>query len=139
VLLQCNNPEEASAVHAHEVFGPVATLLPYDESVRTVAAVVRRGGGMLVSSLYGDDREWLSEAVRALAPWHGRLYLGSAKVAGQTIPPGTVMPQLVHGGPGRAGGGEELGGPRGLALYLQRTAVEGDKPIIESLSKSTAG
>src|SRR5205823_10148152 len=97
--------------------------------------IVRRGGGMLMTALYGDDRAFLAEAAAGIAPWVGRLYLGSAKVAGQTIPPGTVLPQLVHGGPGRAGGGEELGGPRGLALVLLRTALQGDKAILDALLK----
>jgi oxepin-CoA hydrolase/3-oxo-5,6-dehydrosuberyl-CoA semialdehyde dehydrogenase len=68
-----------------------------------------------------------------LAPWNGRLFLGSSKLAGHAVGPGTVLPQLVHGGPGRAGGGEELGGLRGLSFYLQRTAISGDKPILEDL------
>ena len=135
VLMQCTNPEGAEAVHTHEVFGPVATLMHYDESVKSAAKLVARGGGMLVTSVYGDDRTFLAEAVAGIAPYVGRIYLGSAKIAGQTMTPGTVLPQLVHGGPGRAGGGEELGGTRGLALYLQRTAVQGDKAIIEHMLK----
>jgi oxepin-CoA hydrolase/3-oxo-5,6-dehydrosuberyl-CoA semialdehyde dehydrogenase len=82
-----------------------------------------------------DDRTWLTEAVRSISPYVGRLFLGSAKIAGQTMSPGTVLPGLVHGGPGRAGGGEELGGVRGMGLYLQRTAVQGDKAILEALLK----
>ena len=68
-----------------------------------------------------------------LAPFHGRVFLGSAKIAEQSPGPGTVLPQLVHGGPGRAGGGEELGGLRGLAFYLQRVALEGSRPVIEKI------
>ena len=131
VLLECTQPDIAEAVHSHEVFGPVSTLMPYDDSVRSVARLVARGGGMLQTSLYGDDRTWLSEAVRAIGPYVGRLFIGSAKIAGQTTSPGTALPQLVHGGPGRAGGGEELGGLRGLSLYLQRTALQGDKAILD--------
>ena len=71
--------------------------------------------------------------VFALAPYHGRLFLGSSKLAGHSVGPGTVLPQLVHGGPGRAGGGEELGGARGLHPYLQRTAISGDRPILDAL------
>ena len=68
-----------------------------------------------------------------VAPWHGRIYLGHPKV--ELSPgPGTVLPQLVHGGPGRAGGGEELGGPRGLAFYLQRTALQGARPVIAKIT-----
>ena len=68
-----------------------------------------------------------------IASHHGRLMFGSEKIADQTPGPGTVLPQLTHGGPGRAGGGEELGGPRGLAFYMQRTAVQGSRPILEAV------
>jgi 3,4-dehydroadipyl-CoA semialdehyde dehydrogenase len=135
VLLRCSNAERAAAIHSYEVFGPCATLLPYDGTPRAAAAIVKRGGGTLVCSLYGDDRDQLAAATHAIAPYTGRLFLGSAKLSGQATPPGTVLPQLVHGGPGRAGGGEELGGPRGLQFYLQRTAIQADKPILETLSK----
>ena len=72
--------------------------------------------------------------VLGLAPYHGRVFMGSAKIAEQSPGPGTVLPQLVHGGPGRAGGGEELGGVRGLAFYMQRVALEGSRPLIEKLT-----
>jgi 3,4-dehydroadipyl-CoA semialdehyde dehydrogenase len=121
------------AVHAHEVFGPVATLIPFAGDAAEATAIVARGGGGLVSSVYSDDREFLGRMALGLAPWHGRLFLGSSKLSGHAVGPGTVLPTLVHGGPGRAGGGEELGGARGLAFYLQRTAVAGDKPILEAL------
>ena len=136
VLLRCNKPEGGDAIHQHEVFGPVATILPYDGEPRSAAALVRRGGGMLVTSVYGDDRDRLHELALAIAPWAGRVFLGSSKLGGQATPPGVVLPQLVHGGPGRAGGGEELGGERGLAFYLQRTAIQGDKPIVDELARS---
>jgi len=68
-----------------------------------------------------------------IAPFHGRLNFGSAKVAEHSMGPGTVLPTLVHGGPGRAGGGEELGGLRGLSLYLQRTAIQGDDPMLAQM------
>jgi oxepin-CoA hydrolase/3-oxo-5,6-dehydrosuberyl-CoA semialdehyde dehydrogenase len=137
VLLQLRG--EGRAVHQHEVFGPVATLIPYDGSAGQAAQLVARGGGCLVSSTYSDDRAFLGELALELAPYLGRLFLGSSKLAGHAVGPGTVLPQLVHGGPGRAGGGEELGGARGLAFYLQRTAVTGDKPIVEALFRPTSG
>jgi oxepin-CoA hydrolase/3-oxo-5,6-dehydrosuberyl-CoA semialdehyde dehydrogenase len=114
-------------VHRDEVFGPVATLLPYSGEAEEAAALVALGQGSLVGSLYSNDPAWIERAVLAMAPWHGRLWVGSDKVAEQAVPPGTVLPASVHGGPGRAGGGEELGGVRGLRLYLQRTAVQGFK------------
>jgi oxepin-CoA hydrolase/3-oxo-5,6-dehydrosuberyl-CoA semialdehyde dehydrogenase len=135
VLLRARDAARAQAVHAHEVFGPVATLLAYDGTPRVAADLVRRGGGTLVTSVYGDDRAAVGELVAALAPYTGRLFLGSGKLAGQASPPGTVLPQMVHGGPGRAGGGEELGGARGLGFYLQRVAVQGDKPVLDQLAR----
>lgn len=118
---------DADVFHQHEVFGPVAVLLPYSGSAAEAAALVERGEGSLVGSLYSNDGAWVEEAVLAMAPWHGRLWVGSDKMAGQSVPPGTVLPAMVHGGPGRAGGGEELGGLRGLAFYMQRTALQGFK------------
>ncbi len=120
------------AVNALEVFGPVATLMPYAEPKALVAQVAAGGGG-LVSSVYSDDRAFLQEVVLGLAPHHGRVTFAGEKLAGQTVPPGTVMPQLLHGGPGRAGGGEELGGMRGMSLYLQRTALQGDRAVLQQL------
>jgi oxepin-CoA hydrolase/3-oxo-5,6-dehydrosuberyl-CoA semialdehyde dehydrogenase len=117
------------AVHQHEVFGPVASLLAYESDP---AAIVARGNGGLVCSVYSEDQAFIEQAVLELAPYHGRLFLGHPKI--ELSPgPGTVLPQLVHGGPGRAGGGEELGGPRGLAFYLQRVALEGARPVIQKI------
>jgi oxepin-CoA hydrolase/3-oxo-5,6-dehydrosuberyl-CoA semialdehyde dehydrogenase len=92
------------AVHEHEVFGPVATLIGY-ASTAEASELVRRGGGGLVTSLYTDDRNVAGELTLELASAHGRLVLGSAKVVEQIPGPGTVLPQTIHGGPGRAGGG----------------------------------
>ena len=117
------------AVHEHEVFGPVASLLPYSDNP---AQIVARGNGGLVSSIYSEDQAFIEQLVMEIAPHHGRVFLGHPKI--ELSPgPGTVLPQLVHGGPGRAGGGEELGGPRGLAFYLQRVALEGSRPVIQKL------
>jgi 3,4-dehydroadipyl-CoA semialdehyde dehydrogenase len=133
VLLEADDALAATAVHEHEVFGPVATLLPYDGSVEHAARIVRAGKGGLVASIYGDDRAAMGGLVLELAAWHGRLVLVDAKTADKSLPPGLVLPELVHGGPGRAGGGEELGGLRGLALYQQRTALQGNGPVIARL------
>ena len=115
---------DVDVVHEHEVFGPVATLLPYDGSPEEAARLVARGDGSLVTSLYTDDATWMERAVLGLAPWNGRVWIGTAKCAEQTMPPGTVLANMIHGGPGRAGGGEELGGERGLLFYMQSTAVQ---------------
>ncbi|MDA1195949.1 MAG: 3,4-dehydroadipyl-CoA semialdehyde dehydrogenase [Planctomycetota bacterium] len=118
---------DTAIFHQEEVFGPVATLLPYDGSAASATALVARGEGSLVGSLYSNDTAWVEETVLGLAPWHGRLWIGSDKMAEQSLPPGMVLPSMIHGGPGRAGGGEELGGVRGLAFYMQRTALQGFK------------
>jgi oxepin-CoA hydrolase/3-oxo-5,6-dehydrosuberyl-CoA semialdehyde dehydrogenase len=126
------DPSKARAVHEHEVFGPAVTVLPADGAA-DAAAQVRRGGGGLVASLYTDDRELAAELVVEAGSSHGRIFVGSAKVVDQTAGPGTVLPQTIHGGPGRAGGGEELGGVRGLAFYAQRVAVQGDRPVLDAI------
>ncbi len=132
VLVEFDAGASADAVHAQEVFGPVVSLLPVSGAVDEVVAIVARGAGGLVSSVYSDDIDWLSAVTMGLAPYHGRLYLGHPKI--DLAPgPGTVLPQLVHGGPGRAGGGEELGGDRALAFYSQRVALEGSRPVIQKI------
>ncbi len=125
---------DSDAVHAREVFGPVLSILPYADNP---AAIVAKGGGGLVCSLYSEDAAWLEATVASVAPFHGRIYIGHPKV--ELSPgPGTVLPQLVHGGPGRAGGGEELGGKRALAFYLQRVALQGSRPLVQGLAKAGA-
>jgi 3,4-dehydroadipyl-CoA semialdehyde dehydrogenase len=139
MLLVSDSPKTDDAVHNHEVFGPVATVVPY-RSNEELTALVAAGGGGLVTSIYSDDKDFVRTMVIAIAPFHGRLVLGSSKVAGQSLPPGMALPQLVHGGPGRAGGGEELGGRRGMTFYMQRTALQGDRAILEAIAgtKKTA-
>jgi len=129
-LLRVEDPAAGDVVHELEVFGPVATILPYDGTAASAAELVRRGSGCLVSSAFGDDRAWLRDVVLGLGAWNGRLYLGSQKVADSATGSGAALPFLKHGGPGRAGGGLELGGLRGLELYQQRVAVQGDRGIL---------
>jgi phenylacetic acid degradation protein PaaN len=122
----------AEIFHSEEVFGPVASLIPYSGESEEAGELAGLGAGGLVASLYSNDGAWTERSVLALAPWHGRVWIGSDKLADQGVPPGTVLPAMIHGGPGRAGGGEELGALRGLGLYLQRTAVQGFKGLLES-------
>lgn len=123
----------AEFVHDHEVFGPVATVLPWSGDAAELVALVARGGGSLVASVYTDNEAWAAEVVPGIAPFTGRIHWGSAKVHDQSPGPGTVLPNLVHGGPGKAGGGEELGGARGLQFYWQRTAVQADRTVLERM------
>jgi oxepin-CoA hydrolase/3-oxo-5,6-dehydrosuberyl-CoA semialdehyde dehydrogenase len=133
VVRIARDPRAARSVHEREVFGPVTTVCAYSGAPDQAAELVGLGEGGLVASIYSDDRDWLRSALPALAAWNGRLYLGSEKMASQSPGPGTVLPLLVHGGPGRAGGGEELGGPRGMAFYMQRVALEGSRPVIAKI------
>jgi oxepin-CoA hydrolase/3-oxo-5,6-dehydrosuberyl-CoA semialdehyde dehydrogenase len=135
-LVELEPGADGPTVHSREVFGPVATLVPYSGSAAEAAAIVARGNGGLVASVYSEDAAFTAEAALALAPHHGRVFLGSARIAEHSPGPGTVLPLLIHGGPGRAGGGEELGGLRGLAFYMQRVALEGSRPVIDRILAS---
>jgi 3,4-dehydroadipyl-CoA semialdehyde dehydrogenase len=132
-LLRAADAHAASEVHAREVFGPLATLLPYDGSAADAVALVGRGEGSLVATVYSDDADFVAAALLGIAPFHGRLVLGSADAAAEAFAPGMVLPGLVHGGPGRAGSSEELGGLRGLQNYMQRTALQGSRTFLERL------
>ena len=121
-------------LHDHEVFGPVATVAGYDGDAETAAALVARGHGSLATSAYSDDKDWFARFVPSAGAVSGRVYLGSEKMAPLSTGPGTALPQLQHGGPGRAGDGAELGGLRGLALYQQRVALQGDATILNTLA-----
>ncbi len=131
-LLRSQNGD-ADLLHELEVFGPCATVIPYSGSADEVVGLVNRGGGSLVASVYSDDKKFVDTVVRGIAPWHGRVWLGSEKTMGQALGPGAVLPGSIHGGPGRAGGGEELGGLRGLMPYLQRTALQGDRAVLTKI------
>lgn len=133
VLLRAENALAAHEVHRREVFGPVATLLPYDGSVAEAVEIVARGGGSLVSSVFATDRDFLSSVLPELAPYNGRILAIDPKVAEVATPHGTVLPSVVHGGPGRAGGGEELGGRRGLSFYMQRSGLTGNRALIDKI------
>ena len=121
----------ADVLHADEVFGPVVSVMPYDGSVEQAAALAVRGQGSLVASLFSDDRDFATRLTLALLPWTGRIYVGDSKTADHATGHGLVLPSCVHGGPGRAGGGEELGGLRGLEFYTQRASVQAGRALIE--------
>lgn len=134
ILLTRDGVREADVVHHEELFAPIATVIGYDGSAAEAARGVAYGRGGLQASVYSDDKAYLREFVLAAAPHHGRISIGSSKIAGQAMPPGMALPQLLHGGPGRAGGSEELGGLRGCAFYTQRVALQGDRAILFDLT-----
>jgi len=131
-LLGTRDADGAALVHDTEVFGPVATLLPYRDTAHAMA-LARRGQGSLVASLYGSDATVLADSAAALADSHGRVHVVSPDVGQLHTGHGNVMPQSLHGGPGRAGGGEELGGLRALGFYHRRSAIQASTGVLERL------
>lgn len=126
--------DAASRVQDTEVFGPVATLVPYrDNDLSHALELIRRGQGSLVASIYGSDHTELSKVVPQLTDSHGRVHVISPDVAALQTGHGNVMPQSFHGGPGRAGGGEELGGLRALNFYHRRAAVQASTGVLSQL------
>ena len=136
-LLGARDADGASIIHDTEVFGPVATLLPYRDLPHALA-LVRRGQGSLVASLYGGDSQALAAAALELVDSHGRVHVVSPDVAQLHTGHGNVMPQSLHGGPGRAGGGEELGGLRALGFYHRRSAIQASTAVLAALQGPAA-
>jgi oxepin-CoA hydrolase/3-oxo-5,6-dehydrosuberyl-CoA semialdehyde dehydrogenase len=123
-LLHCAKPLTAASVHSVEAFGPVSTVLPYDKLDEAIE-LSRLGGGSLVQSIFTNDDAVARELVLGTAAYHGRMLVINRQCAAESTGHGSPLPHLVHGGPGRAGGGEELGGVRGVLHYMQRTAIQG--------------
>ncbi|RMD46435.1 MAG: phenylacetic acid degradation bifunctional protein PaaZ, partial [Alphaproteobacteria bacterium] len=132
ILLRCDAPDEARAVHEVEAFGPVSTLMPCRD-LGHAAELVGRGGGSLVTSLFTSDPAVARDFALAAARWNGRLYLIDATAAAEATGHGSPLPHMIHGGPGRAGGGEELGGVRGVLHYMQRVAVQGSPEVLTAI------
>lgn len=135
VLLRCANPLTATAPHAVEAFGPVATVMGYG-TLADALALVAKGEGSLVASIYTYDPAVAEELVFGIAAHHGRLVLIDRDCAKESTGHGSPLPGLVHGGPGRAGGGEEMGGLRGVFHYMQRTAIEGSPARLSALTRT---
>jgi oxepin-CoA hydrolase / 3-oxo-5,6-dehydrosuberyl-CoA semialdehyde dehydrogenase len=132
MLLLCSNPVSARAVHSVEAFGPVCTVIPY-RSVEEAIELARRGEGSLAGSVFTADDTVAARLVLGLAPYHGRVLVVNRHCAKESTGHGSPLPHLVHGGPGRAGGGEEMGGIRGVLHYMQRTAVQGTPDVITAV------
>lgn len=138
-VLVCNNPSQAENIHRIEAFGPVVTLMPYSDQAE-LGALVARGEGSLVASIVRNKDENIEALLKKIAPWHGRVHILDSESARESTGHGSPIPLLVHGGPGRAGGGEELGGLRAVKHYMQRTAIQGSPDAMTQVSHSwTAG
>lgn len=132
ILLRVKDAKHAHAVHTLEAFGPVSTLIAYDD-LSDAIALARRGEGSLVATAVTYDADIAAELAFGIASYHGRLHLLDRDSAGESTGHGSPLPGLVHGGPGRAGGGEEMGGIRGVHHYLQRTAIQGSPALLARL------
>lgn len=132
-LLLCRSPWQSDAVHDVEAFGPVSTLMPFDDMDEAVA-LAARGRGSLVATLVTKTPQVAAHVVPQLAAWHGRVHVLDAEAAPESTGHGSPLPMLKHGGPGRAGGGEELGGIRAVKHYLQRTAVQGSPTMLAAIT-----
>lgn len=133
-LLYCPQPDETPAVHATEAFGPVATLMPA-QNQRHALQLACAGGGSLAGTLVTADPQIARQFIADAARTHGRIQILNEESAKESTGHGSPLPQLVHGGPGRAGGGEELGGLRAVKHYMQRTAVQGSPTMLAAISK----
>ena len=133
ILLHCADPKQSTIVHEVEAFGPVSTVMPYD-TVEDVIELAARGEGSLVGSIVTYDNVFAREVVLGAASYHGRMLILNRDCAKESTGHGSPMPVLVHGGPGRAGGGEEMGGVRGVYHYLQRTAIQGSPATLTAVT-----
>ncbi len=132
-LLYCDQPLTAAEPHAVEAFGPVSTIMPYRD-IGEAILLAKKGRGSLVGSVFtGNDVE-AKKFILDTAAWHGRLLVINRDCAAESTGHGSPLPALVHGGPGRAGGGEELGGERAIKHYMQRTAIQGSPTTLMRLT-----
>jgi oxepin-CoA hydrolase/3-oxo-5,6-dehydrosuberyl-CoA semialdehyde dehydrogenase len=132
LLLMCREPHAARAIHDVEAFGPVATVLPYRDTADAIA-LARRGAGSLAASVFSADDALARQIVLGLAPYHGRILVVNRTCAKESTGHGSPLAHLIHGGPGRAGGGEEMGGIRGVLHFMQRTAVQGSPDTMTAI------
>ncbi|MEM8853398.1 MAG: phenylacetic acid degradation bifunctional protein PaaZ [Pseudomonadota bacterium] len=133
MLFHCADPDAATTVHSVEAFGPVSTVMGYRDLDHAIA-LANKGQGSLVASLFTNDGAVAREVALGAGPYHGRLYINNRHSMKESTGHGAPLPHMVHGGPGRAGGGEELGGVRGVMHYMQRTAVQGSPDILTAIS-----
>ena len=135
MLFHCANPDGAKRVHDTEAFGPVSTIMGYRDIPHAVD-LLNRGAGSLVASVITHDGRVARDIALGAGAFHGRLYFNNRTSMKESTGHGSPLPHMVHGGPGRAGGGEELGGVRGVMHYMQRTAVQGSPDILTAIGRS---
>ena len=139
MLMACAEPFKTAEPHDIEAFGPVNTVMPYD-TLDEAVELAKRGKGSLCGSLFTSKGEVARKVVLGVAPYHGRLLVLDRSSAKESTGHGSPLPNLVHGGPGRAGGGEEMGGTRGVLHYMQRTALQGSPTVLVEVTREwTAG
>ena len=134
MLFHCADPDKAERVHDTEAFGPVSTIMPYRDLGHAIG-LLNKGKGSLVASIITNDGEVAREITMGAAAFHGRLYFNNRTSMAEATGHGSPLPHMVHGGPGRAGGGEELGGIRGVMHYMQRTAIQGSPDILTAIGQ----
>ena len=131
-LLVAESPDTAEHIHQQEAFGPVSTIVPYQDIDHAVH-LVNRGGGSLVVSLFTNQTEYARHLAIGAGAYHGRIYINNRDSQSDATGHGAPLPHLIHGGPGRAGGGEEMGGIRGVIQYMQRTAIQGSPDMLAAI------
>jgi oxepin-CoA hydrolase/3-oxo-5,6-dehydrosuberyl-CoA semialdehyde dehydrogenase len=132
MLLYCNDPFKKREPHEIEAFGPVSTVMPY-KTTEEAAELAKMGRGSLVGSVFTADDMFAKNVILASACMHGRMMIVNKNCASESTGHGSPLPHLVHGGPGRAGGGEEMGGMRGVKHYMQRTALQGSPTTLTKI------
>ena len=132
MLFHCADPDNATRVHDTEAFGPVSTIMGYRDLDHAIS-LVNKGEGSLVASFITHDTDVARQVVLGAGAYHGRLYFNNRDSMKESTGHGSPLPHMVHGGPGRAGGGEELGGVRGVMHYMQRTAIQGSPDILTAI------
>lgn len=134
MLMVCNDPFHHHEPHDIEAFGPVNTIMPYT-SLDEAVSLAKLGRGSLCGSLITADANVARTVILGTAAYHGRMLVLDASSAKESTGHGSPLPNLVHGGPGRAGGGEEMGGARGVLHYMQRTAIQGSPSVLTSITR----
>ncbi|MGC1498271.1 MAG: phenylacetic acid degradation bifunctional protein PaaZ [Sulfitobacter sp.] len=133
MVYHCANPDTAERVHDTEAFGPVSTIMGYRDLDHAIA-LANKGQGSLVASVITHDANVARDVALGAGAYHGRLYFNNRDSMKESTGHGSPLPHMVHGGPGRAGGGEEMGGIRGVMHYMQRTAIQGSPDILTAIS-----